>query len=94
MGRPVLHTVVVARGHDHQEGGDPQEDSYDWFIRTFAQLWTKTENMLNHYYIFDGQYASGVYKAKWLQEATGMIVPLSQCPSDLNDEMKWYVILR
>ena len=60
-----------------------------WFVTTFDKLWSHDARMiLNDYSIFTNE-AEKAYPAKDLQEGTGQILPLAQCPSEINDDMKW-----
>ena len=94
---------VIYEGHFHHDGVDiknteskdvginSKEEDKKWLKRTFADVWIpKTKLILRNLRIFS-KLAEYIYPAKVLQEGNGLILPLSKCPSDLFDEMKWYV---
>ena len=63
-----------------------------WLKEKFGQLWMNGGwKILSEYDIFTNENGRG-YPAKGLREGKGMIVPLGDCPSDLNEEMKWYIL--
>ena len=96
-GYTVVYKSGVVSDAQHDEytgskdtGKKSKEADKKWLEKTFNQIWKrKTKLILRDLLIF-GNEAEYSYPAKIVQEAYGLIIPLSQCPSDLHDEMKWY----
>ena len=75
---------------EEKESDKLDRSGYDWLHKSYQQtLGSSSSQWKKQGYDLFNDLVKKIYPANILQEASGMMAPLGNCPSELNEDLKW-----
>ena len=75
---------------EEKESDSLDTSGFIWLDRNYNEILGRSSPRKKLRYDLFQTLVQTIYPANVLQEASGMITPLGKCPSELDEDMKWY----